>query len=140
NRGIREEHGVPNMYMSGLYERVQAFDVSDPALNRAATEVALCELLRSGVTSICDIDFIYDGWVDLMDRSGIRGFLAPGFASARWKIRKDHVLDFEWDEAGGRRGLDAALEFIDALRDHPSGRLSGIVSPMQIENCTDDLL
>src|SRR5438552_2843060 len=24
-RGVREEHGVPNMYMTGLYERSQAF-------------------------------------------------------------------------------------------------------------------
>ena len=34
-RGIREEHGVANMYMSSLYERSQAFDVSDPELRRA---------------------------------------------------------------------------------------------------------
>lgn len=140
NKGIREEHGVPNMYMCGLYERVGAFNVTSPELNRASTEVALSELLLSGVTSICDIDFIYDGWVDLFDRSGIRGFLAPGFASARWKIENDHRLDFEWDEMGGQRGLDAAIDFVDRLASHPSGRLSGVISPMQIENCTDDLL
>lgn len=27
-RGIREEHGVPSMYMTGLYERSQAFDTT----------------------------------------------------------------------------------------------------------------
>ena len=40
-RGIREEHGVPNMYMSGLYERSQAFDASDPELQQACLEIAL---------------------------------------------------------------------------------------------------
>ena len=50
-RGIREEHGVANMYMSSLYERSQAFDVSDPELRRASLEVALCEVLKSGVTT-----------------------------------------------------------------------------------------
>jgi 5-methylthioadenosine/S-adenosylhomocysteine deaminase len=139
-RGIREEHGVANMYMTSLYERAQAFDVSDPALRRAALEVALCEVLKSGVTTVCDISPIYEGWTDIVGKSGIRGFMAPGFASARWKLSDDHSLGFDWDEARGRKGLDAALALIDGLGKHPSGMLSGVVSPMQIENCTDDLL
>ena len=139
-RGIREEHGVPNMYMTSLYERSQAFDVSDPALRRASLEVALCEVLKSGVTTVCDISPIYEGWADIVGKSGIRGFLAPGFADARWKLSDDHSLGFDWDEARGRKGLDAALAFIDALPKHPSGMLSGVVSPMQIENCSDALL
>jgi 5-methylthioadenosine/S-adenosylhomocysteine deaminase len=139
-RGIREEHGVPNMGMSGLYERSQAFDTSDPELRLASVEVALCELLKSGVTSLCDISPLYDGWADIFVRSGIRGFLAPGYASARWRLDNDHTLGFEWDEARGRKGMLAALAFIDDLQGHPSGRLSGVVSPMQIENCSDELL
>ncbi|MBV8407954.1 MAG: amidohydrolase family protein [Alphaproteobacteria bacterium] len=139
-RGIREEHGVPNMYMSGLYERSQAFDSSDAELQQACLEVALCELMKSGVTSLCDISGIYPGWVEVFAKSGMRGFLAPGFASARWKLDSDHRLGFDWDEARGRKGLDQALAFIDGLKGHPSGRLSGVVSPMQIENCTDQLL
>lgn len=136
-RGIREEHGVPNMYMSSLYERSQAFDISDADLRRSSLEVALCELLKSGVTSLCDISPIYDGWADIFARSGIRGFLAPGYASARWRLSDDHSLGFDWDEARGRRGFEAALAFIDRLKDP---MLSGVVSPMQIENCSDDLL
>jgi cytosine/adenosine deaminase-related metal-dependent hydrolase len=139
-RGIREEHGVPNMYMTSLYERSQAFDVSDPALRRAALEVALCEVLKSGVTTVCDISPIYEGWSDIVGKSGIRGFLAPGFADARWKLSDDHSLGFDWDQARGRKGLEAALFFIDGLSKHPSGMLSGVVSPMQIENCSDTLL
>lgn len=139
-RGIREEHGVANMYMSGLYERSQAFDTSDPELRLAAVEVALCELLKSGVTSVCDISPIYEGWRAIFARSGIRGFLAPGFASARWKLENDHALGFAWDELRGRKGMEQALSFIDGLVDDDTGRLSGVVSPMQIENCTDDLL
>jgi cytosine/adenosine deaminase-related metal-dependent hydrolase len=139
-RGIREEHGVPNMHMTGLYERSQAFDTSDAELQQACLEVALCELMKSGVTSLCDISGIYPGWVELFAKSGMRGFLAPGFASARWKLDSDHRLGFDWDEGRGRNGLDRALAFIDGLKDHPSGRLSGVVSPMQIENCTDELL
>ncbi len=139
-RGIREEHGVPNMYMTGLYERSQAFDTSDRELRLASVEVALCEMLKSGVTSVCDISPLYEGWTDIFLRSGMRGFLAPGYAGARWKLHNDHSLGFDWDEARGRRDMDAALAFIDGLARHPSGRLSGVVSPMQIETCSDDLL
>jgi 5-methylthioadenosine/S-adenosylhomocysteine deaminase len=139
-RGIREEHGVANMYMSSLYERSQAFDVSDPELRRACLEVALCEVLKSGVTTVCDISPIYDGWTDIVAKSGIRGFMAPGFATARWKLSDDHSLGFDWDEARGRKGLEAALALVDGLKQHPSGMLSGVISPMQIENCSDDLL
>ena len=137
-RGIREEHGVASMYMTSLYERSQAFDISAPELRRAALEVALCEVLKSGVTSVCDISPIYDGWIDIFQKSGIRGFLAPGFASARWKLSDDHSIGFDWDEARGRKGFAAALALIDGLP--PRGMLSGVISPMQIENCADDLL
>lgn len=137
-RGIREEHGVANMYMTGLYERSAAFDTSALALRQASLEVALCELLKSGVTSVCDISPIFEGWEEIFGRAGMRGFLAPGYASARWRLRNDHELGFEWSEDGGRGRMDAALSFIDGLK--PGGLLSGVVSPMQIENCTDDLL
>jgi cytosine/adenosine deaminase-related metal-dependent hydrolase len=139
-RGIREEHGLPGMYMSGLFERSQAFSTADPALRAAATELACCELLLSGVTTLVDIGSIWDGWAELMARSGLRAYLAPGYASARWVMHNDHELHYAWDEAGGRRRMDEALAFIDALPAHPSGRLRGMVSPMQIDTCTAELL
>jgi cytosine/adenosine deaminase-related metal-dependent hydrolase len=140
-RGIREEHGVPNMYMSSLYERSQAFDVSNPELRCASLEVSICELLKSGVTTVCDISMIYDGWIDTFAKSGIRTVFAPGYATARWKLQNDRELGFDWDEARGRKGMEAALKLIDGLAKHPNASLfSGVVSPMQIENCSDELL
>src|SRR6516165_11090130 len=53
-RGVREEHGVPSMYMSGLYERSVAFR-PDLAARKAGKEVAYCEMLRSGITSVADL-------------------------------------------------------------------------------------
>ena len=47
-RGLREEHGVPNMYMTGLFERSQAFGATDDAFREASFEVAACELLTLG--------------------------------------------------------------------------------------------
>jgi cytosine/adenosine deaminase-related metal-dependent hydrolase len=139
-RGLREEHGVRNMHMTGLYERSQAFSAPDDEARAASAEFAYSELLLSGVTSLVDISPAWDGWIDLLATSGLRGFLAPGYASARWYLENDFDLKFAWDEARGSRGFAAALALIDRLTRHPCGRLSGVVSPMQIENCTAALL
>src|SRR5262249_42169920 len=127
-RGIREEHGVPEMYMSGLFERGGAY-WPDEEGRLACAEAAYCELLASGVTTLVDISPLYPGWVELMARSGLRGVLAPGYASARWVVRRSHLLEYEWNEAAGRQKFEAALRLCDELATHPSGRLSGMVSP-----------
>lgn len=139
-RGIREEHGLPSMAMTGLYERSQAMAAPDDEARSASAEFAYCELLRSGVTSLVDISAPFDGWLDLFANSGMRGFLAPGYASARWYMEDDHELHYRWDEERGRAGLESALRLIDRALQHPCGRLSGVVSPMQIDTCTADLL
>ena len=122
-RGIREEHGLPNMHMTGLFERSQAFSATDEEARAASAEFAYCELLLSGVTSLVDISPAREGWAELMARSGLRGFLAPGYASARWRLENDHELKYAWDEARGRANFDAALRLVDEVRRHPSGRL-----------------
>jgi cytosine/adenosine deaminase-related metal-dependent hydrolase len=138
-RGVREEHGVPAMYMSGLYERSVAFQ-PDPKARKAGKQVAFCEMLLSGVTSVADLSSIDEGWIDIAAQSGLRVFLAPSYASARWHLENGWALKYRWDEAAGRRGLDAALALIEQAAAHPSNRLSGIVSPAQIDTCTEDLL
>ena len=138
-RGIREEHGVPEMYMSGLFERHQAYWPDDEG-KLACAEAAYCELLLSGVTTLADLSGIIPGWVDLAARSGLRMVLAPWFASSHWVLRRSHELEYEWNEDEGRRGMDAALKLVDSLATHPSGRLSGMISPAQIDTCTEDLL
>jgi len=129
-----------NMHMTGLYERSQAFSAPDDEARVASAEFAYCELLLSGVTSLVDISAAWDGWVEVCARSGMRSFLAPGYASARWRLANDFDRQYAWDETRGREGLAAALATIDGASRHPSGRLSGVVSPMQIDTCTADLL
>src|SRR5437588_5361607 len=139
-RGIREEHGLPGMHMTGLYERSQALQAPDVDARADSAEFAYCELLLSGVTSLVDISAPWDGWIDLFAKSGMRGFLAPGYASARWYMEDDRELHYAWDEARGQAGLAAALRLIDEALAHPCGRLSGVVSPMQIDTCSAELL
>lgn len=138
-RGVREEHGVRNMYMTGLFERSMAFwpDTED---QYAAAEVAYCEMLLSGVTTLCDLSFAFDGWIELMARSGLRSYVGPWYASARWKLENDWELQYDWDEANGKKGFQAALALVDEARRHPSGRVSGAIFPGQIDTCTPELL
>jgi cytosine/adenosine deaminase-related metal-dependent hydrolase len=138
-RGIREEHGVPEMYMTGLFERSVAYHLDD-AGRIACAEAAYAELLSSGVTTLVDIGAEYAGWVDLIARSGLRAVLAPTYASARWVVRQPHLLEYEWNEAAGRQRFEAALRLVDSLAKHPSGRVSGVIAPAQIDTCTVDLL
>jgi cytosine/adenosine deaminase-related metal-dependent hydrolase len=138
-RGVREEHGVPAMYMSGLYERSVALQ-PDAVARKAGKQVAFCEMLLSGITGVADLSGIDEGWIDLAARSGLRVFLAPSYASARWHLENGWALKYRWDEPAGRRGFELALALIDQAGTHPSGRLSGIVSPAQIDTCTPDLL
>jgi cytosine/adenosine deaminase-related metal-dependent hydrolase len=126
--------------MTGLYERSQAFSAPDDEARAASAEFAYCELLLSGVTSLVDISAPWDGWIELCAKSGMRSFLAPGYASARWRLANDFDLQYAWDEAHGHEGLTTALALIDGAARHQSGRLSGVVSPMQIDTCTADLL
>jgi cytosine/adenosine deaminase-related metal-dependent hydrolase len=138
-RGVREEHGLPSMYMSGLYERSYVFRPDEEG-RQAAKQVAYCEMLLTGITSVADLSGNDPGWIDLAARSGLRVFLAPGYASARWRLANDWDLQYDWDETNGRRGFADALALIDEAVKHPSGRLSGIVCPAQIDTCTPELL
>ena len=138
-KGIREEHGVPAMYMTGLYERSQAFRL-DAEGRAACAELSYADLLLSGVTSLADLSSDFGGWLDLLGRSGLRGFVAPGYASARWQLENDHVLGYAWDEAAGRKGFEDAVRLIEMAEQHPSGRLSGVVFPAQIDTCSEELL
>lgn len=139
-RGLREEHGVKSMWMTGLYERSCALSPTDAEAKIAGCEVSMCEMLKSGVTTITDLSFPYEGWIDLMARSGLRAVLAPGYASAGWKLENDWTLGFAWDKQAGKSAFDHALKMIEEIEAHPCGRLSGMVYPAQIETVTPELM
>ena len=60
---------------------------------RAGKEVAYCEMLLTGITTVADLSGNDPGWIDLAARSGLRVFLAPGYASARWLLENDWELN-----------------------------------------------
>lgn len=138
-KGLTDEVGSRRLYMSSLYEYLPLFD-ADAEGRRAATEVALCELMQSGVTTLCDLSAVREDWLDTLGASGMRVYAAPMFRSGRWYTPNGHEVRYAWDEQAGRDGLDRALRLIDRARQHPSGRLDGVLYPAQIDTCTEELL
>lgn len=139
NKGYNEELGSPSLGMSGLYEYMPIFrpDLEGTA---AAAEVAYAELLKSGVTTLIDLSVPWEGWLDLMAKSGLRGIVAPMYRSAHWYTPNGHEVLYEWNEAAGREAMDEALRLIELARQHPSGRMGGMLTPSQIDTCSEELI
>jgi len=137
-RGVREDHGVPAHGMSGLFERLQAFRL-DEAGQRAAQRLAYAELLSAGVTSIVDLSSPFPSWLETMRESGLRVWVGPGFASAHWGMAEPQAVTWNWDPANGRAGFEAAQRIMDEAEADPSGRLTGIVFPAQIDTVEEGL-
>ncbi len=138
-KGITDETRSPGFHHSSLYEFLTVFD-NDNEGRKAALNVAVAELLLSGCTTFTDLSVPYEGWLDMLESSGIRCVVAPGFRDARWITRDGHSLEYEWDQATGREGFEAARRVLDRVAQHPSGRLSGMVYPAQIDTCSRELL
>ena len=137
-RGIREDHGVPEQQMTGLFERMQALTL-DEAGRQAAQKLAYAELLSAGVTSVVDLSAPFPGWLQTMRDSGLRVWVGPGFASARWGMSAPQTVEWLWDAPGGHAGFARSQAVMDEAERDPSGRLSGIVFPAQIDTVEEGL-
>ena len=138
-KGLTDEVGTPGLYNSSLYEYLPIFRPPPEAVADCAT-VAFSELLLSGVTTVVDLSVPYDAWLDVAGQSGLRVIMGPMFRSARWFTTNGHVVDYEWDVLEGERAMEDAFRLLDRARQHPSGRLGGLVIPSQIDTCTPELL
>jgi len=138
-RGVREDHGVPEQQMTGLFERSQAMRLDDDG-RRAAVELAYAEMLACGTTTVVDISAPLEGWLEAMRRSGLRVYVGPGYAEARWGMAAPQTVTWNWDVAAGRAGFQRAQAIMDEAEHDPSGRLKGIVFPAQIDTVGEGLL
>jgi 5-methylthioadenosine/S-adenosylhomocysteine deaminase len=66
--------------------------------------------------------------------------LAPMYRSARWFTKNGHVVEYEWDEKAGEAAMAQAMKVLDQAAKHPSGRMSGMVAPSQIDTCAPGLI
>ena len=131
-RGARE----PRLGQSSLYEFMPVFQIG-PEYTRPALRVAASELLKSGVTTICDLGRPRDSWADEYAETGIRAVLWGMFRSGPWKTPTAIRSQYDLDSATGDRLLREAIEIADEASKHPSGRITGFFGPAQIDTCTE---
>ena len=139
NKGLIDEIGSPGFYNSSLYEYLPIFRADAEAVP-SCVRVALSELLLSGVTTLADLSMAHPGWLDLLAEAGMRVCIAPMFRSAKWYTKNGHLVEYAWDEAAGEKAFAEALTLIDRAEQHPSGLLFGMVTPAQIDTCSEGLL
>ncbi len=138
-RGYTEEYGNPRLFNSGRDQFRQAFQPDAEAL-QANTAFTLAELLAGGVTTIADLSHAYAGWLGLLAQSGIRACVAPMYRSARWYADSGQETKYEWSADGGRAAFAEAVAVMDEADRHPCGRFFSMVSPAQVDTCTEELL
>jgi 5-methylthioadenosine/S-adenosylhomocysteine deaminase len=138
-KGVREELGNPRFYMSALYDGWNLFytEMTDRHWN---ARFAYCEMLRCGTTTVVDMCYPFPGWVDAIGESGLRGYVAPLYQSARWHTENGYRLDYIWADDKGAAAMKTAMDTIDQAEGHNSGRLLGLVSPMAVDTCTPELI
>ena len=73
-KGITDESRSPGFWHSSLYEFLTVFN-NDRQGAVAAMQVALAELLMSGVTTVVDLSVAFDGWIDTLEGGHI---VCPG--------------------------------------------------------------
>ena len=139
-KGITDETVSPGFWHSSLYEHLPVFDPVDDQGRLACLKVALAELLLSGVTTLVDLSSPFEGWAETLLDSGIRAFVAPCFRDARWFTTNGHSLEYDWNYEAGQRAFSTAREIVESAVRHPSGRLSAVVSPSQVDTCSEALL
>ncbi|MDP6690531.1 MAG: amidohydrolase family protein [Alphaproteobacteria bacterium] len=139
-KGITDETLSPNFYHSSLYEYLTIFN-NDEEGTPPCHKVAMAELLQSGCTTIVDYSMAFDGWLDLLAEAGIRACVAPSFREAPWYTKDGHLLEYDWsDKERGPKGFEASKRTIDLANQHPSGRLTGMLAPAQIDTLSGKLL
>ena len=139
NKGLNEELGSPKLGQSGLYEYMPVFRIM-PEAAPYTSRYAIHEMLKSGVTTYADLSGARENWVDEVAGTGIRGVLCPMYRSAAWSTKNGHSVVYDWDPEAGERGMERAIEIVEEADRHPSGRMSGMMGPSQIDTCTPELI
>ena len=136
NKGLTEEYGSDKLGQSSLYEYLTVFGLN-PEDAGPSSKVAVSELLKSGVTTITDLSMARDGWVEDLAATGIRAVVCPMMRQGVWYTKNGHTVEYAWDEKAGEKAFEASMKTLDDAAKHPSGRISGMVGPAQIDTCRE---
>ncbi|WP_157961820.1 amidohydrolase family protein [Acuticoccus kandeliae] len=96
---------------------------------------AIGELLKSGVTTVVEMGGEVGGntdiMVDIAGEMGIRGYLAPGYASAHYHYDTNGRLRYEWLPDDGEAQFETACEAAARNNGKYDDRIRGILVPVE---------
>jgi cytosine/adenosine deaminase-related metal-dependent hydrolase len=138
-KGITDESRSPGFFHSSLYEYLTVY-TTDREGSIACLRAALAELLLSGVTTVVDIAVPFEGWLDELAASGLRAVAAPMYGDHSWFTRNGTRVEYRLDREGGRLAFEQAARLVELARQHPSGRLSGMLAPETPDTCSPELI
>ncbi len=141
DKSVQEDVGNRQFWLTGLIEILPAEGAGlDQASMRACVDYSLMELAKSGTTTVMQLGDEADYVADAIEERGLRGYVAPSYRSGRWLTPDGKRVDYEWDEAAGRTGLEEAVRFVEATAGRADGRVQGFLAPGQVDTCTEELL
>ncbi|ETW99978.1 MAG: hypothetical protein ETSY1_12930 [Candidatus Entotheonella factor] len=147
NWRLTSDHGDLQFFGAGFPNtdagpRGASYAVSEEESEIAAT-LNVLELLSGGCTTLVEVGGpagYVSQLVRQVERFGVRAYLGPGYRSASYSRNPHGVVQYDWDEASGREGLEAAREFIQHHDGLSKGRVRGMLFPLQADTCTPELL
>ena len=110
---------------------------------RLSAMLNVLELLSGGCTTLVEVgasELLVNHLAEQVTRFGVRAYLGPGYRSANYYRDATGVVQYEWREAAGQKGLETACRFIQAYDGKANGRVRGMLFPLQVDTCTRDLL
>jgi len=141
DRSFIEDRGNPQFFYSGLFELLPVRGAAqDDEATRACVDFSMAELLRGGVTTVMEIGGAGEYVAARAGDYGLRVYVGLAFRSGRWLTRDGRRVEWEWDEAQGRRGLADAIELHKRWDGAHGDLVRCFFSPAQVDTCTPELL
>ncbi|MEE8110750.1 MAG: chlorohydrolase family protein [bacterium] len=138
--------GRPDFFQTGFlnYSAVPVGRQGMRSMERAEVggKFAAVDLLKGGCTTAVELggEPNYEDLARVMGEVGIRAYLGPCFQSCFHRTGDRGQLVYEWDEEGGHKRLDRAVDFIRKFNGTFDGRIRGILNPAQADTCSPELL
>jgi 5-methylthioadenosine/S-adenosylhomocysteine deaminase len=147
NWRLTSDHGDPQFFGAGFpnTEAGRRGAVYPLSAEEAATAAMLniMELLAGGCTTLVEVGasaVLVTHVAEQVTRFGVRAYLGPGYRSATYYRDDAGVVQYEWDEEAGQKGLETACRFIREHNGKAAGRVRGMLFPLQVDTCTRALL
>ena len=147
NWRLTSDHGDPQFFGAGFPNtdagrRGTQSPMSEAEADTAAT-LNILELLSGGCTTLVEVGaplLLVQHLATQVERFGVRAYLGPGYRSASYYRDHEGVIQYDWDEAAGHKGLEVACRFVSDYDGKASGRLRTMLYPLQVDTCSRELL